>query len=85
MIMLITCLRDRVVGIQNLNLNSKFSIFVKCGPLSSVGNFSKLIRFELDHTPKRESVPKTLFYKSANLQKFLSSGVICFKGPKRAP
>jgi hypothetical protein len=35
-----------VVGIQNLDLNSKFSISVKCGPLSSVIDFSELIGME---------------------------------------
>jgi hypothetical protein len=31
-----------VVGIQNLELNSKFPISVKCGLLSSVVDFSEL-------------------------------------------
>jgi hypothetical protein len=66
-----------------MNLNSKFSSSVECGPLSSVYNFSEIIIIELDHTPKRESVSHNLFYKCVNLQKFLSSGSICFRGPNR--
>jgi hypothetical protein len=61
-----------VVGIQNVYLNSKFSISVKCGPLSSVRNFSELIGMELGHTPGREIVPNGMFYKHANLHKIWS-------------
>jgi hypothetical protein len=57
-----------VVGIQTLDLNSKFSS-VKCGQLSSVGNFSELIGMELDHTSKMKIVPDGMFYKCVNLKK----------------
>jgi hypothetical protein len=58
-----------VVGIQNIDLNSKFSISVKCGPLSSVVDFSELIVIELDYTPKIEIVSYDILYKCANLHK----------------
>jgi hypothetical protein len=45
---------------------------VKCGPLSSVDNFSELNGMELDYTPKIEIVPDDMFYKFANLQKIQS-------------
>jgi hypothetical protein len=61
-----------VVGIQNLDLNSKFSISVKCGPLSSVMDVSELIGMELVHTPKSEIVPDDMFYKCTNLHKIWS-------------
>jgi hypothetical protein len=61
-----------VVGIQNLDLNSKFSISVKCGPLSSDRFFSELIGMELGHTPKREIVSDGMFYMCTNLHKILS-------------
>jgi hypothetical protein len=60
-----------------------FQTLVHCGPLSSVWNFSELIGAEWDHTSKRESVSHNLFYKCANLQKFLSSKSIYFKSPNR--
>jgi hypothetical protein len=46
--------------------------------------FSELIGAELIPTPKRLVVPYSLFYKSANYQKFLSMGSICSKSPNRA-
>jgi hypothetical protein len=58
-----------VVEIRNLDLNSKFSISVKCGPLRSVRSFSELIGMELGHTPKIEIVPDGMFYMCANLHK----------------
>jgi hypothetical protein len=61
-----------VVGIQNLDLNSKFSISVKCGPLSSVRIFLELIGMELGHTPKREIVSDGMFYMCTNLHKIWS-------------
>jgi hypothetical protein len=66
------------------NQLKSFNSPVHCGPLSSVWTFSELIRAELDHTSKRESVTHSLFYKCANLQKFLSSKSICLNGLNRA-
>jgi hypothetical protein len=40
---------------------------VHYGPVGLVIIFLEFIRVELDHTPKRESVPHNLFYKCANL------------------
>jgi hypothetical protein len=51
-------------------VNWKVSIFqtpVHYGPVGLVIIFLEFIRVELDHTPKRESVPHNLFYKCANL------------------
>jgi hypothetical protein len=45
---------------------------MQCGPLSSVVDFSELIGAESDHTPKREIVPDSMFYKCANLHKIES-------------
>jgi hypothetical protein len=42
-----------VVEFPNLELNLKFSISVKCGPLSSVVDFSELSGKELYHILKR--------------------------------
>jgi hypothetical protein len=36
-----------------MGLDLKFSVSVKCGPLSLVGNFLELIGMELGHTSKR--------------------------------
>jgi hypothetical protein len=58
-----------VVGIQTLDLNSKFSISIKCGLLSLVRFFLELIGMELRHTPKIEIVPNVMFYKFSNLHK----------------
>jgi hypothetical protein len=57
---------------------------VKCGPLSSVVDFSELMREESDHTPKREIVPDGILYKCANLHKISSYRSICSKGPDMA-
>jgi hypothetical protein len=39
---------------------------------------------ESDHTLKRETVLDGMIYNCEKLQKFWSSGSICFKGPNRA-
>jgi hypothetical protein len=72
----------RIILSQFESLN--FRTPVDCGSLSSVWNFSELIGAVLDHTSKMESVPHNLLYKCLNLQKFLSSESICFKGPNKA-
>jgi hypothetical protein len=85
MIILITCLRDpKSCWKSKLDLNLKFLTSVKCGPLSSVVDFSELSGMELDYSPKRYIVPDIMFYKCPNLHKIGSYGSICFKGPNRA-
>jgi hypothetical protein len=57
---------------------------MKCGPLSSVVDFSELIGHELVPTIKIEIVPRVMLYKCENLHKIWSYRSICFKGIKRA-
>jgi hypothetical protein len=56
----------------------------KCGPLSSVVDFSELISAELVPTRKREIVPDDMFYKFENLHKIWSWGNNCSKVPNMA-
>jgi hypothetical protein len=65
-----------------LESNSKLSNSEKCGPLSSVVDFSELIYTELVSTPKREIVSDIMVYKCANLHKIWSWGNNCYMGPK---
>jgi hypothetical protein len=60
--------------IPSLESNSKFLNSEKCGPLSSVVDFSELILVELFPTIKREIVPDIMVYKCANLHKIWSWG-----------
>jgi hypothetical protein len=61
-----------------------FSNSEKCGPLSSVVDFSELIYSELVLTPKIERVPDVMVYKCANFHKIWSWGNNCSKGPNMA-
>jgi hypothetical protein len=60
------------MNFQILSQIRSFSNSEKCGPLSSVVDFSELIQAKLVSTLKREIVPDDMVYMCANLHKIWS-------------